>query len=129
MNQPIRILIVDDRARSRAGLRALLSTWPQAQVVAEVADGWQAIAFIEKHQPHVVLMDIRMPRMSGLEATSIIKARWPQVKIIILTMYAAYRDEALAIGADAFLVKGCPAEELLNEIASGWEGNMLLAAV
>ena len=129
MNQPIRILLVDDRARSRAGLRALLSTWLQVQVVAEAVDGRQAIALIEKYQPHVVLMDIRMPRMSGLEATSIIKMRWPQVRVIILTMYAAYRDEALAVGADAFLVKGCPAEELLNEIASGWEGNRLLAAV
>ena len=64
----------------------------------------------------MVLMDVRMPVMDGLEATRIIKDRWPEVKVIVLTMYPSHQAEALAAGADAFLVKGCTAEDLLKAI-------------
>jgi CheY-like chemotaxis protein len=66
----------------------------------------------------VVLMDARMPVMDGLQATRLIKDQWPHVRVVVLTVYAARRAEALAAGADAFLVKGCPAEELLQAILS-----------
>lgn len=138
----MRVLIADDRPRSRNGLRALLATArlsasrlslgaePQAEgstksqgealseveVVGEAADGREAVRLVEKCQPDVVLMDARMPVMDGLEATRLIKDRWPEVKVVVLTMYASYRADALAAGADAFLVKGCPAEELLQAI-------------
>jgi DNA-binding NarL/FixJ family response regulator len=112
----MRVLIADDRSRSRDGLRALLATWPEIEVVGEAADGREAVRLVEECQPDVVLMDARMPVMDGLEATRLIKGRWPEVKVVVLTMYAAYRAEALAAGADAFLVKGCPAGELLEAI-------------
>jgi DNA-binding NarL/FixJ family response regulator len=134
MAKPIRVLIADDNARSRNGLRALLGTvrlkpsaalgrggqdneiWPEVEVVGEAANGREAVRQVVKCRPDVVLMDARMPEMDGLEATWLIKNRWPGVRVVVLTLYATYRAEALAAGADAFLVKGCPNEELLAAI-------------
>jgi len=116
MEQPTRALIADDLTRSRQGLRAVLEMWPTVEVVCEAADGQEAVHFVEECRPDVVLMDARMPVMDGLEATRLIKERWPEVKVIVLTTYPEYQAHALAAGADAFLVKGCPAEELLRAI-------------
>ena len=117
VEKPVRVLIVDDLSRSRDGLRTLLETWPKViEVVGEAADGLEAILMVEKGQPDVVLMDARMPVLDGLEATRLIKHRWPEVRVIILTMYATHRINALDAGADAFLVKGCPADTLLKTI-------------
>jgi DNA-binding NarL/FixJ family response regulator len=117
MEQPTRALIADDLTRSRQGLRAVLEMWPTVEVVCEAADGQEAVHCVEECRPDVVLMDARMPVMDGLEATRLIKERWPEVKVIVLTTYPEYQAYALAAGADAFLVKGCPAEELLRAIS------------
>ncbi len=114
--QHIRVLIADDRLSSRDGLKALLATRPVIDIVGEAADGHEAVQLVEQCRPDVVLMDVRMPVMDGLRATRIIKERWPEVKVIVLTMYPSHQTEALAAGADAFLVKGCPAEDLLEAI-------------
>ena len=111
-----RVLIVDDRTQAREGLKALLATAPAVQVVGEAADGREAMHLIAMRQPDVVLMDASMPVMGGLEATRLVKAKWPEVRVIVLTIRTALRAEALAAGADAFLVKGCPAGELLAAI-------------
>jgi len=116
MQKPTRVLIVDDRPRSRDGLRTLLAIWSAVNVVAEAPDGREAVRLVEERQPDLVLMDIRMPVMNGLEATRLIKKRRPGVKVVALTMYPVYRDEALAAGADAFLIKGYPIEELMQAI-------------
>jgi len=116
MKQHIRVLIADDRLSSRNGLRALLATQLEIEIVGEAADGREAVHLVEQCQPDVVLMDLRMPVIDGLEATRMIKGRWPQVKVIVLTMYPSHQPEALAAGADAFLVKGCSAEDLLEAI-------------
>ena len=111
-----KVLIVDDRTQAREGLKALLATALPLQVVGEAADGREAMHLIKARQPDVVLMDASMPVMDGLEATRLVKAQWPQIRVIVLTIHTALRAEALAAGADAFLVKGCPAGELLAAI-------------
>lgn len=116
MGQHIRVLIADELPRSRGGLRAVLATWPQVEVVGEAADGQETVRLVEERRPDVVLMDVRMPVMDGIEATRLIKGKWPEVRVVVLTMYAVHRSGALAAGADAFLVKGCSPEQLLEAI-------------
>ena len=112
------VLIVDDQPRARQSLRALLSTWPPAAEVREAADGREAVQRIQERQPDVVFMDIRMPEMDGLQATQLIKARWPQVKVVVLTLYGEYEAEALAAGADGFISKGESPDRLLATLSA-----------
>ncbi len=116
MQRPSRVLIADDRPRSRDGLRTLLGTYAELQVVGEAANGEEAMELVGQYQPDVVVMDARMPGTDGLTATRLIKERWPEVKIIVLTMYGSHRADAMASGADVFIVKGCPSDELLGAI-------------
>jgi DNA-binding NarL/FixJ family response regulator len=116
MTNQIRAIIADDRPRSRDGLRALLATTPEIAVVSEAANGQQAVHQAETLQPDVVLMDVYMPVLDGLQATRIIKESWPQIKVIILTIDSTCKVDALAAGADAFLVKGGLTTELLATI-------------
>jgi len=117
MSERIRVLVVDDQPRARQSLRVLLTTCPQVKEVREAALAREAMRMMEESQPDVVLMDVQMPEMDGLQATRLIKARWPQVKVIVLTMYAEYAAAAQAAGADAFICKGEPAEKLLATLA------------
>lgn len=116
MKPRIQVLIADDRPISRCGLRALLGTLPEVTVVGEAADGQEAVQLVEKLQPDVVLMDVCMPVLDGLEATRQIKSEWPEIKVVVISMYALSQDDVLAAGADTFLVKGCPSKELFGAI-------------
>lgn len=111
-----KVLITDDRITSRKGLRALMLTQPDIQVIGEAYNGQKAIQFIEGNRPDVVIMDAFMPKMNGLEATRIIKKRWRNIRVVILTLHDDIREEAIAAGADAFLVKGCSPDDLIREI-------------
>jgi len=102
----IRVLVVDDQESVRKGTRALLRLARDIDATHEASNGQEAVQFVAEEQPDVVLMDVRMPVMDGIEATRQIKESWPQVKVIVLSMYPKYRQEALAAGADCFLVKG-----------------------
>ena len=117
----MRVLIADDRSRARQGLRALLATQQGIEVVGDAQDGREALGLVETLRPDAVLMDARMPAMDGLTATRAIKERWPEVRVIVLTMYGSLRAAAVAAGADAFLIKGCRPDELLHAV-SGAEG-------
>src|SRR5690349_1245902 len=106
MNKLIRVLIVDDQLSARKGLRAVLAFYSEILVVGEAANGEEAMKLIVDQQPQVVIMDLQMPVMDGVTATRLIKTGWPTIKVIILTIQASRRAEALAAGADTFLIKG-----------------------
>jgi DNA-binding NarL/FixJ family response regulator len=110
------IMIVDDSLPTRHALKAILSQQPGIQVIAEASNGREAIKLIQTRVPDLVLMDVRMPVMDGLEATRVIKRDWTQIKIVILTMYPDSQAEVLLAGADAFLIKGCALEEMVGAI-------------
>jgi DNA-binding NarL/FixJ family response regulator len=116
MERQVRVLIADDRHTTRQGLRALLALVPQVEVIGEATDGGESVQLVSEHHPDVVLMDMQMPVMDGVEATRRIKERWPEVRVIVLTMYSRYRAEALAAGADAFLLKDGAAGTLAGAI-------------
>jgi len=116
--KPISILLVDDHALVRAGIRALLDKVPEVQVVAEAKDGREALRLIGESHPGLVLMDIAMPGLNGLEATARITKEHPGVPVIILSMYAdeEYVRGAVAAGAVGYLVKRGAAAELETAI-------------
>jgi DNA-binding NarL/FixJ family response regulator len=119
MAQLTRLLIVDDSARARVGLRHLLTTWPEIEVVGEAANGQDAVRLVAECRPDVVLMDLEMPVLDGVAATRLIKQQWPAVTVVVLTMYPAQQAAALAAGADAFVIKGGTPERLLTALGLG----------
>ena len=117
----IRVLVVDDDESHRQGVKALLEFAEGIEVTHEAPNGREALRIVEEEQPDVVLMDVRMPIMNGLEATRQIKRRWPRVKVIVLTMYPAYEAQAMAAGADWFLRKenvSGSLEDIIRAVAS-----------
>lgn len=110
----IRILIVDDHTLVRAGIRMLLATIGNAEVVAEASDGSEVLSLIERHRPHVVLMDIAMKTVNGLDTTAKIAAAHPDVRVLILSMHAneEYVLQALRAGAAGYLLKEAATAEL-----------------
>jgi YesN/AraC family two-component response regulator len=112
MDKKLRLMVVDDNPHARKALAALFSTQDWVGVISEASDGEDAIRKIKQQSPDLILMDVEMPVMNGLEATKVIKSKWSQIKIIVLTMYPDYQEKALNAGADAFLIKGCPLEEV-----------------
>jgi|SRR5579883_1015219 DNA-binding NarL/FixJ family response regulator len=120
----IRILLADNHTLVRAGLRALLEKIEEIQVVAEAGDGREALHLIAVHQPDIVLMDIAMPEMNGLEATAHVVKEFPQVRVIILSMHAneEYVLQALRAGAMGYVLKDAGIGELelaIRAIAQG----------
>jgi DNA-binding NarL/FixJ family response regulator len=126
----IRVLLCDDQALVRAGLRVILEPEPDLTVVGEAADGLDAIAETRRLAPDVVLMDVRMPRLDGLEATRRIMAGpAPAPRVLVLTTFDLdeYVYEALAAGASGFLLKDAPPEQLVGAIRVVAAGEALLA--
>ena len=116
MNKTTRLIVADDSSHARRGLCAILATQPGMNIIGEASQGAEALTLIESQRPNVALLDVRMPVMNGIQAARAIKNRWPNIRVVLISMYADYQKEALESGADAFLVKGCPSEELLSVI-------------
>lgn len=129
MNQRIQVLIADDQRSARDGLRALLTLYPEFEVVGLACNGQEAVQMAEEYRPDVILMDIQMPVMDGLEAIKLVKEKWPMIKVIALTMYIDNKDEALAAGADMHLLKGFDAEILYKDILSMIDGSVRTSPV
>ena len=124
----IRVLLADDHAIVREGVRLLLNTQPDVQVIGEATNGEQAIELARALAPDILLMDIGMPGMNGLEATRALKKELPSVNILVLTMHEGddYFFRMLAAGASGYLLKGASSEELLNAIRAVHQGGVYL---
>jgi len=124
-----RILIADDQALVRVGLRKILEAEPELTVVAEAADGEDAVGAARRERPDVVLMDIRMPVLDGIEATRRIVGAQPSARVLILTTFGldAYVYDALRAGASGFMLKDAPPEEIAAAVRIVASGEALLA--
>lgn len=124
----LRIILVDDHEIVRLGLKTLLARYPQFEVVAEAGDAREAIEQVKRHQPDVVVMDIRLPGRNGIEATRDIVALYPAMKVIMLTSYA---DEdilfdAIAAGAAGYVLKQIGSDDLVRALEQVGRGESLL---
>jgi DNA-binding NarL/FixJ family response regulator len=117
----LRILVVDDQEATREGIKAILEFTSDMEVTHQASDGEEALLVVEKAQPDIVLMDVRMPRMDGLKASQQIKQLWPDIKVIVFTIYPEYEAQALDAGADYFLIKEAKSgylKDVIRDVAS-----------
>jgi DNA-binding NarL/FixJ family response regulator len=124
----VRVLLADDQVLFREGLRTLLSTRSDMAVVGEAADGYQAVDLVDRLQPSVVLMDLRMPNLDGIQATARIRSRWPSIPVIVLTTFDDDRNlfGALRAGAAGYLLKDVALETLVAAINAATRGEAFL---
>ena len=127
-NEVIKVLLVDDHRILREGLRALLSEQPGLVVVGDASDGEEALALVAEFHPDVVVMDMVMPRMSGLEATTLIRRLHPDVRVLILSMYDddEYVQRVIQAGASGYVLKGVAADDLVRAIHEVHHGSSFL---
>jgi two-component system, NarL family, response regulator len=127
----IRVLVVDDHSIVRQGLVSILEDEPDMAIVGQASDGNEAIAQFRLHQPDVVLLDLRMPQLGGVEVITAVRAEAPEANIIMLTIYDT--DEAiyqgLRAGARAYLLKDTPCDEILEVIRAVYEGRRYISAM
>jgi DNA-binding NarL/FixJ family response regulator len=125
----IRVLVADDQAMVRAGLRLILESQADMEVVAEAADGEEALAATRRHRPDVVLMDIRMPRLDGISATRQLIDHDPAIRVLVVTTFDADQNvyEALRAGASGFILKDSSPEQLVAAVRLISAGDALLA--
>ncbi len=128
MSNPIRVLIADDHTIVRAGIRLLLDVEPDIEVVGEAVNGLEAVTLAEQFCPDVVLMDIAMPVMDGMEATRQIKAHCPKSNVLVLTMHRSddYLFEMLKADASGYVIKGAETEELIHAVRVVAQGEVFL---
>jgi DNA-binding NarL/FixJ family response regulator len=124
----IKVMIVDDHNLVREGLRAVFDQGDEVDVIGEAGSGEEAIEMVDKLKPDVILMDISMPGMNGIQATKVIRDSHPDAKIVILTMLdqEGYVYEAIKAGATGYMLKSTSSDELVNAIQTVYEGKALL---
>jgi two-component system response regulator NreC len=129
MNQKIGILIADDHTLLRSGIRALLEDEPDMVIVGEANDGREAVRLAAQLKPNVILMDIAMPLLNGLEATRQIKREHPEINVLVLTMYdhEEYFRQMLEVGASGYIIKKAAASELVAAIRAAHNGEAVLS--
>lgn len=124
----IKVLIVDDQSLIREGLTMMLSLYDSISIVGEAANGKEAIEILKNKEVDLILMDIRMPVMDGVETTKVIKESYPEIKVLILTTFNEdeYIFEGLRNGANGYLLKDIGSEELVKAVETVYKGNVLL---
>ena len=124
----IKVMIADDQTILAEGIKSVLETSDQIEVIALVSDGAEAIRKIAENKPDVVLLDIRMPNMNGVVATKEIKTRWPEIKVIILPTFddSDYILNAINYGASGYLLKDINAESLIGAVRNAMSGDLIL---
>jgi NarL family two-component system response regulator LiaR len=124
MSDTIKLILCDDQAIVTEGLQVILGTVPNFEVVAVAHDGAEAVDLVEKHGPDLVLMDLRMPIMNGIQATGRIRERFPETRVLVLTTYDddGWVFDAIRAGADGYLLKDTPREDLIAAIRGTGEG-------
>ena len=129
MTSKIRTLIADDHTLLRNGICALLEDEPDIMIVGEASDGREAVRLVGQLKPNVVLMDIAMPLLNGLEATRQIKHEHPEISVLVLTMYdnEEYFREMLEVGASGYIIKRAAASELVTAIRAVYNGEAVLS--
>jgi DNA-binding NarL/FixJ family response regulator len=129
MTQRIRIVLADDHVMVRQGIRQFLEEAGDIEVVAEAGDGAEAVRLVETHRPDVAVLDIRMPEVTGVEATRQIKARFPQVRVLVLTAYDddPYVFALLQAGADGYVLKTASGDELVRAVRTVHTGRTALS--
>ena len=129
MKKPFSIVIAEDHTILREGVKALLSSHPDLKVVGEAADGVEAIRCVQNHNPDMILLDLSMPRMTGLDAIKEIKRVTPKIKIVVLTVHNTeeYILSTLQAGADGYVLKDAHSTELLTAIRHVLEGHRYLS--
>jgi two-component system, NarL family, response regulator len=130
MSNPIRILVAEDHLVARVGVTTIVNMQPDMTVVAEASNGQQAVELYRKHLPDVILLDLRMPGMTGAEAAAAIRKEYPNARMIALTTYGGDEDirRALAAGVQAYLTKDVLHDELLKAIRAVHAGQTYLPA-
>ncbi|MFC1954362.1 response regulator transcription factor [Chloroflexota bacterium] len=126
MNEKIRILIVDDHDEARHALYKLLSTVDDIEITGEAANGKEALINAAIRRPDVIIMDEKMPVLNGLEASSILSEKNLPCKVIMLTMYEQFVDEAIENGVKGYLLKGISFNELIGSIRNVYQGKMVI---
>lgn len=126
----VRVVVADDQTLFRSGLAHLLNESPDIEVVGEAADGQQAIDLVRKLKPNVVLMDLKMPRVDGIEATRRIVADHPDVKVLVLTTFDidSYVLQALRVGANGYVLKDSTPESVVRSILTVMAGDRVMAS-
>lgn len=121
------IILADDHVLVRHGLRRIIEGVPDLQVVGEASDGLELLALLDKVSPHLVILDMSMPNLRGIEAVREIKMKYPDVKILVLTMHKEYLQQALASGANGYLLKEDADRELFSAIENIRQGRLALS--
>ncbi|HEY76583.1 MAG TPA: response regulator transcription factor [Thermoflexia bacterium] len=129
MVEKIRVLLADDHAVVRQGIRRFLEEAGDIEVVAEAGDGREALRLVEEHRPNVAVLDIRMPEVTGVEATRRIKEQFPEVRVLILTAYDddPYIFALLQAGADGYVLKTASGDELVQAVRTVHQGKSALS--